>query len=345
MVSSRSHRRWIGLLLTLFVASFLPGSALAQGGPRPPERQPQLRPVRGVISAVDLPQSRLQLVLFDVTPTTIGVTSQTAIFKGGQRVVLAALAVGDFVEAQVHPRTRVAARVEAVINPPITVNGFLTALDAAAGTLRVTTGHGTSITLRPGPTTAIRFQGRTTTLAGLTVGVAVTARYTLADRALLEVNAQPPRMLIGTLVGIDLTARTLQYQTLAGVTNTVNLTPNSRFRLNGRLVTPQALLPGFEVQIALNFADNTALEVSARTPAILDLVARLTLLDAEAGTVEIGTPYGTAMTLRTTADTTIVLNNATAPLASLAPGDRVQIQYQLALAPGASTALRIIATR
>src|SRR5262249_15129873 len=141
------------------------------------------------------------------------------------------------------------------------------------------------------------------------------------------------------------TARTLQYTTLGGTTNSVNLTGNTVFRLNGRPVTATTLASGYPVQISLNLADNSALTVAAETPALLDLVGTVTSLDAAAGTGQVGTPCGTAITLKTSVTTTIRLNNATAALSGLAPGDRVQISYQLALPPGVSTALSITATR
>jgi hypothetical protein len=298
-----------------------------------------------VITAIDAGTRTLTLAQFDTIRSTVRVDAAAAIFKGGQSAAFSALAVNDFVELQVSRRTRNAVRVEVNAAPSVTISGYLTAVDAAGGTFQVTTDRGTSITLRTTGTTRIRLQGRTTTLAGLAVGEIVEARYALADKTASDVAAQAPRSLIGTLVSVDLTARTIQYSTLGGVTNTVNLSPNTILRLNGRLVAPGLLAAGFDVRISVNLANNSALEVAAFTPPVLELAGTVTSLDAAAGTLLIGNPFGTAITLRTTPTTTITLNNATSQLSGIAPGDRVSISYQRALPQGVSTALRVTATR
>jgi hypothetical protein len=343
----RNPHRW-GALLSVIAFALLPDLAAAQGGDRGDDRGPRPQPgfsVRGILTAIDVPGTTLQIALFDVATTSVRFNAATVITKGGQRVAAAELAVGDMVAVVADRRTRVASRVEVVANPSVTFAAYLTALDAAAGTLQLTTGHGTSITLRTTASTQVRLNGRTTTLAGLAVGEIVQARYALADRTALELNALAPRSLIGTLVGIDAAARTVQYTNLGGTTNSVSVTANTRFRLNGRTVTPAFLTPGLAVEIGLNLADNSALDVSARTPAILEMTGTVASLDAAAGTIQVGTPYGTAISLRTTPTTAIQLNGAASNVAALAPGDRVRVSYQLALAPGVSMALAVAATR
>jgi hypothetical protein len=339
---ARRPLRWGALLSGLFLI-LLPHVAAAQGGGggRP---QPNIT-VRGVLTAVDGATSTLHLALFDSAATSVRFNAATVFTRGGQRVAATALVVGDFLSITADRRTRVASRVDVEANPSISIGAYLTGLDAAAGTLQLTTGRGTSITLRTNANTRIRLNNRTTTLAGLAVGEIVQARYNLADRIATEVNAQAPRVLIGTLVGIDTAAGALQFANLAGVTNTVNITRNTRFRLNNRTVAPSFLTPGLEVQIALNLADGSALDVSARTPALLEILGTLASLDAEAGTLVVGTPFGTSITLRATAATSVVLNGAASNLAALAPGDRVRASYQLSLPPGVSTATAIAAAR
>jgi hypothetical protein len=322
----------------------LPGLAAAQGGDRGGDSRSNFS-VRGILSSVDAANSSLQILLFDTETTSVRFNASTAITKGGQRVAATALAAGDFVNVVADRRTRVASRVDVEANPSISIVGYITAVDAAGGTLQVTTGHGTSISLKVGPTTRLRLNGRTTALAGLTAGEIAQVRYALADRTASDVSAQAPRVLVGTLVGVDAASRTIQYTTLGGVTNSIPMTVNTRFRLNGRAVAPSFLMPGFEVQISLNLADGSALDVLARTPALLQVSGTLASLDAAAGTLQLGTPYGTAITLRTTPTTAFQLNGAASNLAALAPGDRVRAAYQLALAPGVSTASAVTATR
>jgi hypothetical protein len=343
MYRSRNHRPSAVLGLAVLFAALLPGVATAQRPGR--DREPETQSLRGILSAVNASDRTLRVALFDTASVTVRVAANAQIMKGGKQVTLADLAAGDFLEIRVDRRTRVASRVEVNAAPTVTITGYLTALDATAGTLQVTTGHGTAITLKTAASTRIRLQGRTATLAGLAVGEIVAASYLLSDKTAQAVEAQTPRTLIGTLAGIDLAARTIQYTTLGGTTNTVNVTANTTFRLNGRAVTATTLAAGWPVQISLNLADNSALQVAASTPALLELTGTIASLDATAGTVQVSTPFGTAITLKTTVTTTIRLNNASAPLSGLAPGDRVQISYQLALPPGVSTALSITATR
>jgi Domain of unknown function (DUF5666) len=343
MGSSGIQHRSAVLGLALLFTALLPGIATAQRPRTPPG--PQTQSLRGILTAVNASGGTLQIVLFDTTPATVRVATSTQILKAGKQATLADLAAGDFLEIQLDRRTRLATRVEVNATPSVTIVGYLTGLDAAGGTLQVTTGHGTAITLKPAANARIRLQGRTTTLAGLAVGEIVSATYLLSDKSAQSVDAQTPRTLFGTLAGIDLTARTLQYTTLGGTTNSVNLSGNTVFRLNGRAVTATTLAAGYPVQISLNLADNSALSVAAETPALLELAGTVASLDAAAGTLQVGTPFGTAITLKTSVTTTIRLNNATAALSGLAPGDRVQISYQLALPPGVSTALSISATR
>jgi hypothetical protein len=294
---------------------------------------------------VDGAGGTLQIALFDVATSTLRFNAATTFTKGGQRVAATALVAGDFVNAVADRRTRVASRVEVEANPSVTFAAYLTALDAAAGTVQLTTGHGTSITLTSGANTSVRLNGRSTTLAGLAVGEIVQARYRLADRVALDLNAQVPRVLSGTLVAVDTASRTVQYTTLGGVTNSVSVTVNTRFRLNGRTVTSSFLTPGLQVDIAVNLADSSALDVSARTPAILEMAGSVAALDAAANTLQVSTPFGTAISLRTTATTSFQLNGAASNLSAVAPGDRVRVSYQLALSPGVSMALSVIATR
>jgi hypothetical protein len=340
--SSPRRSRSIGLFFALFTV-LLPNIALAQR--HSDGRGSQTVASRGIITAIDAATRTLTLAQFDTTRTTVRVDTAAVIMKGGQSAAFTALAVNDFVELLINRRTRLATRVEVNAAPTVIISGYITALDAAASTLQVTSTRGTSITLRTTANTRIRFQNRTTTLAGLAVGELVEARYALADKTASEVVATAPRTLIGTLVGVDQTARTLQYSTLGGVMNTVNLSPDTILRLNGRQVAPGLLTPGLDVSIAVNLANNSALDVAAFTPPLLELAGTVTSLDAAAGTVVIGNPFGTAITLRTTATTTITLNNVTAQLSGLAPADRVSISYQRALPTGVSTALRITATR
>jgi RNase P/RNase MRP subunit p29 len=345
MYGLRNERRSVVLSLALLFTALLPGVATAQRPGSGPDRGPETVSVRGVLSAVNASAGTLQVVLFDVTTATVRVSASTQVVKGGKQATLADLAAGDFLEIRLDRRSRAATRVEVNAAPTVTITGYLTALDATAGTLQITTGHGTAITLKTTASTRVRLQGRTTTLAGLAVGEIVAASYLLSDKSVQAVEASTPRSLVGTLAGIDLTARTIQYTTLGGVTNTVNVSANTVFRLNGRRVTATTLAAGYPVQISLNLADNSALDVSAVTPALLDLSGTVASLDATAGTLQVSTPYGTAITLKTTVTTTIRLNNASAPLSGLAPGDRVQVSYQLALPPGVSTAQSVTATR
>jgi len=94
---------------------------------------------------------------------TLTVNATTVIQLDDKKVTLADLKTDEAVVVEYDRNTKVATRIQAASPPPISLDGTITALDAAAGTLQVTTDHGTAVTLSVNTDTRVRLNNSATT--------------------------------------------------------------------------------------------------------------------------------------------------------------------------------------
>jgi Domain of unknown function (DUF5666) len=347
--------RWttlLGLVVALLTAILLPAAADRGGhGGRGDGRgqQPTVPAgsvsVRATLTAVDATAGTLQLTDRNGLSVTLKTTASTVIQRDGQTATLAALKVNDTVLAVYDRTTLVASRIVATSPPPTVLTGTITALDTAAGTIQVTTDHGTAITLTTNASTQFRLNGSATTAASLAVGQRVQVTYRPAEKIALTVAAATPRagVVSGAITALDLTAGTLQLTPLVGAAQSLTLNAQTEYRLNGRRVAPSAVAVGQLASVQVG-TGNVATIVAAQTPPLIDLLGTISALDVQGGTVQVTTPALTTITLRLGSFTTVQRNNAASTVEQLAIGDQVQVRYEYLLIPNTSRALRIIAT-
>jgi hypothetical protein len=339
----------MGLVVALLTALLLPAAAHDRGGRDGRGRDPQVPSgsvsVRATLTAVNATAGTIQITDRNGLTAAISTNASTVVRRDGQTATLAALQVNDSVRVVYNRQTLVASLIEATSPPPTTLTGTITSLDAAAGTLGVTTDHGTAITLTTNASSQIRLNGNTTTLANLAVGQRARVTYRPADRIALTVQTSTPQagVVSGAITALDLTAGTLQLTPLVGAAQTVTVNADTQYRLNGRRVAASAITTGYLASAQVG-ANNTATVVSAQTPPLIDLLGTISALDVAGGTVQITTPAQTTITLRLGAFTTVQKNNAASTVEQLAIGDQVTVRYEYLLIPNTSRALRIVAT-
>jgi Domain of unknown function (DUF5666) len=233
----------------------------------------------------------------------------------------------------------------------VDLTGTITALDMTAGSVQVTTDHGTAVTLTVNSNTQLVLNGRSTTVANLAVGDRAEAIYKPSDKIALALGAATPQtgVLSGAITALDLTAGTLTITPLVGMAQTVKVTAQTLYRLNGQRVAPETLQMGLlaSVQTA---SDGTVRAVAAQTPPLIDLLGTITGVNvtgtgtSAAGTLQVTTPGATSITLQIGPYTAVQVSKAASTADKLAMGDQVTVEYEYRLVPNSSRALIIAAT-
>lgn len=301
--------------------------------------------VTAILIAVNTTAGTIQITDRNGLSATLKTSSSTVIQRDGKTAALADLKVNDTVQVTYDRTTLVASRIVATSPPPTVLTGTITALDAAVGTVQVTTDHGTAITLTLNASTQIHLNNAATTAANLAVGQRVRVSYQPADKIALALVAATPRagVAFGAITALDLTAGTLQLTPLTGTAQTFTLNAQTVFALNGRRTSASAIVVGdlASVQAGTN---NAAQIVAAQTPPLVNLLGTISALNVQGGTVQITTPGQTTITLLLGSFTTVQRNGTASTVDQLAIGDQVQVRYEYKLVPNASRALAIGAT-
>jgi hypothetical protein len=331
----------LGLVMVL-AAGLTAAPAAAQGGL---SRLIGSAVVRGTITDLNASAGTLKVTNRDGLSIDLTTNAQTEVRRDGRSAALADLRLNDLVLVFYDRTTRIARRIEAASPPPVELTGTITALDPTAGTVQVTTDHGTQITLTTNGDTRVRLNRVNTTVAQLALGQRVQATYRPENKVALGLSATTPQpdVVSGAITAIDLTAGTLQITPVAGAPVTLKLTPDTQFRLNRRAVARGTLVVGHLASVQTRPAD-TARIVAAQTPPVVDLAGTISALDVQGGSLQVTTAAQTTITLRLTPQTLVRRNDAASTAEQLAIGDRVVVRYEYLLLPNQSRALRIVAT-
>jgi hypothetical protein len=227
----------------------------------------------------------------------------------------------------------------------VVLTGTITALGANAGTVQITTDHGTAVTLTTNTGTQVLPNGAVKTLANLAVGQMIQVIYKPADKIALTLVAAAAAtgVVSGAITAVDLTGGTLQITSLTGSPQTVKLSAQTQFALNGRRIAPDALAVG-QLATVRSAADGSVTLVAAETPPLVDLLGTISALNVSGtpATMDVTTQAATSITLLLDS-APVQRNGAAAKATDLAIGDQVTVLYEYRLLPGASTALAITA--
>jgi hypothetical protein len=285
--------------------------------------------VRGTITELNAPAGALKVTNRDGLSIDLTTNAQTEVRRDGRTAALADLKVNDVALVFYERATRIALRIEAASPPPVELTGTITTIDAAAGSVQITTDHGTQITLTTNADTRVRLNRTNTTVGNLALGQRVQATYRSENKIALSLNATTPRpdVVSGAITAVDLTAGTLQITPVAGTPVSLKLNADTEFRLNGRRVGAGSVPVGLLASVQTRPAD-TARLVAAQTPPLVDLAGAVSALDVQGGSLQVTTAAQTTITLRLTPQTLVRRNDAASTAEQLAIGDRVVVRYE-----------------
>jgi hypothetical protein len=219
-------------------------------------------------------------------------------------------------------------RQPAVPAGSVTVRATLTAIDATAGTIRITDRNGLSVTLKTATSTVIQRDGQTTTLSALKVNDTVAVVY---DRTSLVASrivaaSPPPTVLTGTITSLDAAAGAVQVTTDHGTAITLITNTSTQFRLNGSSTTAANIAVGQAARVTYRPADKIALTLEAATPRAGILSGAITALDLTAGTLQLTPLVGATQSLTLNAQTSYRLNGRAVAPAAVALGQLATVQ-------------------
>jgi len=303
--------------------------------------KPPVIRLEGRITAVDLDHSTVELRVSADKVVVIVVTDRTAIFKNGHEASIGDLAVGDIAKAAV-TKTPEGALVAVAIHaftppPPIhCVEGVVTAVDAAAGTLTVKAPVG-EVTVKVTDRTKIMKDGHPATLEQIAVNdLAKVCFYVneAGENVAVAICAKSPVPQIftarGIIVEIDPEHHVFKLKTVgmmgAGDILTFRVTADTHIFKMGREVEFGALMVGDAAEVAFVRPPDgppIALKVvvlpsrASGSISEIDLEHRVIVLLKE----------GVATKFFVAEDAKIMKNGAPAHLADLAVRDLAVVDY------------------
>lgn len=140
--------------------------------------------------------------------------------------------------------------------------GAITEIDSNASTVTIADRSGGSVTLNVTTGTEIRKDSKHTTLAALTVGDKVDARYDTSTLIAKRIDAKSPRVE-GAITAIDLTAKSVTIQPSGGSAITVFATAKTKIERNDVHATLEDFQIGDTGQALYNAATMQASKIEA----------------------------------------------------------------------------------
>lgn len=231
---------------------------------------PQEGEVHGLISAISGGQ-------VTVTPdngtadVVLNVTADTLIEVDGKTAALTDLAAGMKVEAAYDPATNNAYSIEADSHGETNdakIDGTVSAVDAAGGTLTVTPKTGSPVTLLANASTEIRVNDQAATLADVQVGMPVEADYDSASMIASEIKAgagddnQDDENIEGTVAAVEAGAQTVTVTPQGGGADlTLNVTTETEIEVNGEEAGIGDIAVDQSIRAEYDPATNNAFEI------------------------------------------------------------------------------------
>lgn len=297
--------------------------------------------IGGTVVSVDTAASTItvsSLSQGETTTTTYSVDSAATITANGQAVTLADLVAGVKVAMKVDaddPTTVTAIR--AITNQVV---GVVSAVDTTAGTVTLTTKHGSVSTTFTIPSDATVTVNRAAgTLGDITVGstariifsalngtkiISVAAHTRTAKPSSISSNSAA-----GTLVSTDATAGTItvaEGSSSSATQTTYTLSSDATITADGATATLGQLSPGANVKLTLSAAASTT--VTAVVATGKKVTGAVTAVDTSASTIMLTPDDGSASATYTIPSTApITIDGASSTLADVAVGAVVKIQF------------------
>ena len=205
-----------------------------------------------------------------VADLTLTTDAQTKLKVGSVLITQAELDALDglAVHAEFNSTTFLAKEIEAEA-AELEVNGTVTAVDPAAGTLTIDTATG-PLTFNVVAGADIRLGGKKIALSAIQIGDLVEVEYTTNGTAntAVKISVRKPKPLhvVGTVTAVDAVAGTLTVSS-RGTTVVLTLTESTDLRINGRHATlvdvQTALTAGTKVTVSASYFTRTAVNEAA----------------------------------------------------------------------------------
>lgn len=302
--------------------------------------------MKGTVTAVDPVASTVTVSPSYGSPATFNVTPSTQIKRNGVLATLADIVVGDKAEVKYDRATMNAIKIEAKSNPSTVgeVNGTVAEVDPVQSTLSVVPNSGgTTITVTVGPSTVLKCDDSTITLADIVPGDQVEVKYDLATLTAIKIEDKscggpvPPVLaeVKGTVAAVDLGAQTVSVTPKNGGAPVVlNVAPTTVITRNGLPATLADLQVGDSVEAKYDPSTSVAVKIEAKTyvpappPSVTGKVeGTVTAVDTVASTISIQDRRGSVVTLAVDANTVIKSGRQIITLADVVVGQRAEAKY------------------
>ncbi|MDO8750629.1 MAG: DUF5666 domain-containing protein [Dehalococcoidia bacterium] len=296
----------------------------------------------------------------------VKVTEKTQVEAKGAQISIVGLQPGDTITVRINPVTNEALRI--VVEEPKEkkkpaferAQGVIKAIDKDAKTLTLVLRDKSELTLTFGTSTKISADGEEAIPADIQPGMSVTVAYDPQSLAIanMELHRAPARQtgqpadsqrvknlkVEGTITAVDQAQGTVAIFTRKGEKLVLKVTAQTSLALNGQRLKALSELPAAAaVTVEYSTDGNVAItivaekqEPSERTfvvPHVLEAKGTITEVAPAKGVVVIKTEKGETLTLRITADTTVIINvpgrdsRHLGSLSDLASGTDVLVRY------------------
>ncbi len=224
--------------------------------------------------------------------------------------------------------------------------GTLKAVDAANGTVTITTRAKTELTLYLVSDTEIKLAAQTSTSASLAtrIGAEVVVRYNAETKTLSKIvvaandkdkaDISADLRLTGEVKSVDIAKGVMTITTDSGASVTLKLSSEARINLQGAITTTAGLQGKAGERIKLDYDANSGQlkKLESKTNVELETSASgvLKAVNVADGTVTVTTATGTDVTLKIASESRIIANGSLSILASLRAfiGAQTTIDYR-----------------
>lgn len=222
----------------------------------------------GTITTLNITTGAVGITTDHDTAITLTANAGTRVSLNGRLTTLASLALGDGVNATYRTTDKIALTLAAVTPAVDVVEGAITALNVAGGTLQLTPLVGTARSITLNAQTQYRLNGRTVAASAILVGQLAAVRLNSAGVATLVSAETPPLVdLAGTITAINATAGTMEVTTQSLTTITLKLTATTAITRNGATATAAQLVVGDRLTVRYEYrlvpGTSVALQIAA----------------------------------------------------------------------------------
>ena len=270
------------------------------------------------------------------TELTLDVTGDTRLRMEDQELDLADIAPGDMVSIKYDRESSAATDIR--VKAEAKVEGVIKDVDNAGNKITVELSDGTALTLTLTEQSEVEVNGEDASIEDLLADARVEIEFNPSTMEVLEIESDTRAEAEGTISSVDSEANTVTILMEDGSKLTLNITNDTRVRIERILFGITGLSEGLAVYVKYDRSTGEALEVRAegqkhRQADEKDeakLTGTVTSIDSESGEVTVTLESGRSLTLLLGDGTEIEIDGSDdegQPLADLLDGQRVKVEY------------------